>query len=109
MGAPAALSGFELTPPLAASGPACDGPAKHTKSPIASINAERPLALIVIGNLPICQPPKRNENSGRVHSGAEKGNLRAGAGESRAGALVGAGVKSLWNQCGGCQQDRSVL
>src|ERR1700682_5120312 len=114
MGAPAALSGFELTAALSASAPACDGPAKHTKSPVASINAERPLALIVIGNLPICQPPKRNETLRRVRSGAERGNLRASPGESRATIVPRALPKHLFaksfrNQCGGCQRKRSML
>jgi hypothetical protein len=43
--------------------------------------------LLVIGNLPICQPPKPNETSPRDRSGAKKGNLRASPGESRAIAL----------------------
>src|SRR6266404_5631822 len=96
MGAPAALSGFELTAVLSVPGSACDGPAKHTKNPVASINAERPLALIVIGNLPICQPPKRNETSRRVRSGAERGNLRASPGESRATIVPRAPPKHLF-------------
>jgi hypothetical protein len=58
MGAPAAVSGFELAVVLSAlAGAACDDPAKHTKSPAASINAQRPLALIVIGNLPFLPVP----------------------------------------------------
>jgi hypothetical protein len=53
-----ARSDFELAVASSAPVAACDGPAKHTKSPAANINAERPLALTVIGNLLICQFPK---------------------------------------------------
>jgi hypothetical protein len=36
-----------------------DGTAKHTNSPVASINAERPLALIIMWQSPhFCPPPK---------------------------------------------------
>src|SRR5260370_1334031 len=113
-GAPAAVSGSEVTAALSAPGSACDGPAKHTKSPVASISAECPLALIVIGNLPICQPPKRNETSRRVRSGAEKGNLRASPGERRA-TIVPRAVsmhlfaRSFRHQFDGCQRKRSIL
>ena len=80
-----ALSDFEVAAALSLlAATTGDGPAKHTKSPVATINAERPLALMIIGNLPICPPPKRNETPPRVHSAAEKGNLRARPGESRA-------------------------
>jgi hypothetical protein len=44
--------------------------------------------LIVIGNLPFCQSPRRNETLRRVRSGAEKGNLRARPGKSRAAGIV---------------------
>ena len=54
-----------------------DGPAKHTQSPAASINAERPLPLIFIWQSPHLPVPGRNETSPRVHSAAKKGNLRA--------------------------------
>src|ERR1700731_1019607 len=52
-----AVSGVAPAAVLFAPAAACDGPAKHTKSPVASIKAERPLALIIIGNLPICPAP----------------------------------------------------
>src|SRR3954469_3279681 len=54
--ADAALSDFEV-----GSAPAaiiCDGPAKHTNSPVASINAERPLALIIMWQSPHLPAPK---------------------------------------------------
>jgi hypothetical protein len=53
----AALSGFGLAvvPSVPA---ACDGAAKQTKSPVASINAERPLALIVIWQSPHSPAPE---------------------------------------------------
>src|SRR5882724_13066243 len=84
MGGPAALSGFELAAASSAPVAAGDGPARHTKSPVASINAERPLALIVIGNLPICPPPKRNEPPRVSATGQKKGifaRVRAKAGQ----------------------------
>src|SRR5260370_18329750 len=57
-GAPAVSSDFALAAALSALAAACDGPAKHPKAPAPGINAEHLLALIFIGNLPICQPPK---------------------------------------------------
>src|SRR6202020_1066966 len=68
---------------------ACDGPAKHTNSPVASINAERPLALIIMWQSPHLPVPGAKETSRRVHSGAEKGNLRASPGENGAAKLRG--------------------
>jgi hypothetical protein len=47
-----------LAAALSALAAACDGPAKHTKSPVANINAERPLALIFIGQSPHLPAPK---------------------------------------------------
>src|ERR1700694_280085 len=81
-----ARSDFEPPAAFSVLAAACGGPAKHTKSPDTNINAERPLALIVIGNLPIASPRGRNEPIGRVHSGAEKGNLLATRGENGAPA-----------------------
>src|SRR4051812_17605168 len=78
----ATASAFEVAASVAAV--VQDTPAKHTKSPVATIKAERPLALIFIGNLPSCPIPARKKTLLRVHSGAEKGNLRATTGESRA-------------------------
>jgi hypothetical protein len=53
----AALSGFGLAVVLSVPA-ACDGPARHTKSPAASINAERPLALIIIWQSPHLPAPE---------------------------------------------------
>jgi hypothetical protein len=52
VGAPAAVADFELA--LASSAPtaAVDGPADNTKSPVAIINTERPLALNIIWQSP---------------------------------------------------------
>ena len=62
-----------------------DGPAKHTKTPLRRINAERPLALIFIWQSPhLPAPESEMRPSRRVRSGAKKGNLRAVPGESRA-------------------------
>src|SRR5260370_30813613 len=57
-GAPAVSSDFALAAALSALAAACDGPAKHTKSPVARINAERPLALIFISQSPHLPAPK---------------------------------------------------
>jgi hypothetical protein len=54
IGGPATVSA--LTAPSSSSVAACDGPANHTKSPVASINAARPLALIVIWQSPYANP-----------------------------------------------------
>jgi hypothetical protein len=54
-----ASSGFDVA--AAVSAPAAgtgDGPAKHTKSPVAIIKAERPLALIIMWRTPVCLSPK---------------------------------------------------
>jgi hypothetical protein len=67
---------------LALAALAGNGAAKHANSPVARINAEQPLALIFMCNLPICPPPMRNETPLHVHTGAKKGNLRARRGES---------------------------
>src|SRR5947208_3249573 len=81
---PAASSDFALSAALSALAAACDGPAKHTKSPVARINAERALALIFIWKSP--------------HLPALKGAMRpwgvSAAGESRATACAGR------NSCG---------
>jgi hypothetical protein len=82
----AALSGFVLAVVVSVPTAACEGPARHTKIPVASINAERPVALIIIWQSPHLPVPKRNETLTRVHSGAKKGNLRASPGEKGATA-----------------------
>jgi hypothetical protein len=53
------LADFESATALS-SAPAAtgDGPAKHTKSPVASINTGRALVLMVIYNLSTDQPRK---------------------------------------------------
>ena len=63
---------------------ACEGPAKHIQSPAARINAERPLALMVIWQSPHL-PAARSEMrpSRHVRSGAKKGNLRAKSGRKQ--------------------------
>ena len=50
----------DVEPAIALSAPAaaCDGPAKPTKSPVASIKAERPLALMFIWQSPHLPAPK---------------------------------------------------
>src|SRR5260370_17379568 len=57
-GAPAVSSDWALAAALSALAPACDGPAKHTKSPDARINAERRLASIFICQSPHLPTPK---------------------------------------------------
>jgi hypothetical protein len=80
-----ARSDFEPATALSAAVAACDGPAKHTKSPVATINAERPLALIVIGNLPMCQPPDGGKKPRGVSAAGQKKGIfglhRAKAGQ----------------------------
>jgi hypothetical protein len=48
MGADAAVSGSTLAVTSSARSVACDGAEKHTNNAVATINAERPLALIFI-------------------------------------------------------------
>jgi hypothetical protein len=74
------------------------------------------LALIVIGNLPFLPVPGRNETLRRVRSGAEKGNLRATAGESRAAGMVPgerlapiSALKIFLESTAGAQRRRSML
>jgi hypothetical protein len=119
-GAPAAFSDFELAAKLAAAlsalaGAARDGPPKHTNSPAASINAERPLALIIIWQsphlpalaakrdlTPCPQHGRKRESSGE--SGQKQGNSIVFDETCRLPV-----AKSFWNQSGGCQPDRSML
>ncbi|MDP1585942.1 MAG: hypothetical protein Q8M18_21205 [Bradyrhizobium sp.] len=58
IGAPAVFSDFEVAIAVSSPGSACDGPAKHIKSPVARINAERPLALMIIWQSPHLPSPK---------------------------------------------------
>ena len=67
---------------------ACDGPAKHTKSPAARINAERPLALLIMRNLPNLPAPGAERRPRRVSAARQKKGIfglhRAKAGQSPA-------------------------
>lgn len=64
---------------------ACDGPARHIHNPVARINAERPLALMIILAIsPFASSRKRNETPRRGQSAAKKGNLRTTPGETGA-------------------------
>jgi hypothetical protein len=68
----AAVSDFDataLSPPAALAG---NGPAKHTKSPAATINAERPLALIVIWQSPHLPAPNGEMRPCRVSAARQK-------------------------------------
>jgi hypothetical protein len=84
-----------------------NGPAKHTQnpvSPVATIKAKRPLALIFILMISPFRPSRtRNEPPLRVHTGAKKGNLRALEGKSWA-------ISSRWivgSSCtDACRTDR---
>jgi hypothetical protein len=80
-GAPV-LSDFVVAVALAA---ACDGPAKHTNIPVASINAERPLALVVIWQSPHLPVPGSEMRPCRVSAAGQKKGIfglhRAKAGQ----------------------------
>jgi hypothetical protein len=84
IGADATVSGATLAVASSAVSVACDGAEKHTNKAVASINAERPLALIFIfGDLPIPLVPKnRNEPDGVSVAGQKKGNLWAAGGKN---------------------------
>ena len=58
---------------LSAPAPASDGPAKHTNSPAARINAERPLALIFIWQSPHLPAPGEKRPCGVSAAGQKKG------------------------------------
>jgi hypothetical protein len=64
-----------------------DGPAKHTNSPVASINAERPLALIIIWQSPHLPAPESEMSPRCVSTAGQKkgifGQDRAKAGQRR--------------------------
>jgi hypothetical protein len=65
---------------LSAPSAACNGPEKHAQIPAAMINAERPLALIVIGNLPIFLPTP--ETQGDPTACPQRGRKRESSRES---------------------------
>ena len=48
-------------------------PAKHTKSPVASINAERPLALMSLAISPFASPRREMRPRGVSAAGQKKG------------------------------------
>ena len=74
-GAPA-LSVWEVKPAgSAALSVARIGPAKPNQSPAAMINAERPLALILMAISPFVSRSVDKRNAGRGHTGAKKGNF----------------------------------
>jgi hypothetical protein len=56
-----------------------DTPAKHTNKPVATINAERPLALIIIGNLPICPNPRSKRDCAAC---SQRGKKRESSGNT---------------------------
>src|SRR5258706_16403205 len=94
-GAPAVSSDLALAAALSALAAACDGPAKHTKSPDARINAERRLASIFIWQSPHLPAPKGAMRPWGVSAaGQKKGNLRAAAGKSTAAAWAGRNTHS---------------
>src|SRR5882757_6494485 len=64
---------------LSAPSAACSGPEKHAQIPAAMIKAERPLALIVIGNLPMLPDP---EAQGELRACPQRGKKRESSGES---------------------------
>jgi hypothetical protein len=61
---------------LSAPSAACNGPEKHAQIPAAMINAERPLALIVIGNLPILLALPAPETQGDPHGVSAAGQKK---------------------------------
>src|SRR5882757_1213542 len=101
---------------LSAPSAACSGPEKHAQIPAAMINAERPLALIVIGNLPILPAPKAQ---GELRACPQRGKKRESSGESgrKQGNAVRPGrrnpVQSVREIVLGsrrrCQPDRTML
>jgi hypothetical protein len=95
---------------------AFDGPAKHARSPVASIKAESPPVLTVIGNLPILPAPAAK---GALGACPQRGKKRESSGYTRQkqGKHVGgdlaisevSAAKPFWNQSAGCQPGRSML
>jgi hypothetical protein len=84
IGAPAVTS--ELVAVLV-SGAACDGAAKHTKSPVASSNAERPLALI-IGISPCCPAPESARRPHGVSTAGQKKGIFGRVGRKLGNRIV---------------------
>jgi hypothetical protein len=81
------VADFEVVAALSALAAACDGPAKHTHNPVASINAERPLALIIMWQSPHLPAPESEMRPRRVSTAGQKKGIfgldRAKAGQRR--------------------------
>jgi hypothetical protein len=79
------LSGFEPAIALSLLIAACNGATKHTKRPVANINAERPLAMIVIWQSPHLPVPESEMRTCGVFAAGQKkgifGPVRAKAGQ----------------------------
>ena len=108
-----------------------DGPAKHTNSPVAKINAERPLALIVMWQSPHLPAPESEMSPRCVSTAGQKKGIfgldRAKAGQRRRTvgrfpphflpdfsldfslAFLGSFRADCRNGGGGCGAERSVL
>src|SRR5947208_9475484 len=113
---PAASSDFALSAALSALAAACDGPAKHTKSPVARINAERALALIFIWKSPHLPALKGAMRPWGVSAAGQKkgifGLQRAKAGQRHVPDETVAEfsfAKSVAYRSRRCQRDRSML
>jgi hypothetical protein len=83
-----ALSDFTIVAVLSALAAIVgDGPAKHTNNPVASINAERPLALIIMWQSPHFARPQSEMRPCRVSTAGRKKGIfgldRAKAGQRR--------------------------
>jgi len=112
-----AVSDFDaaaLSPPAARAG---NGPAKQTRSPAATIKAERPLALIIIGNLPNLPAPDREKRPCRVSAARQKKGI-FGQHRAKAGQCIAArGIfrRRIFEKTGsegigyGCERRQSML
>jgi hypothetical protein len=106
-----ALSDFEVATALSLlAATTGDGPANHTKNPVASIKAARPLALTIIWQSPHSPAPDGEMRPRRVSTARQKkgifGQDRAKAGQlSWNGRVSGAGA----SQAGGCEDARSMI
>jgi hypothetical protein len=109
--APAAVVS-DFAPAVASSAPtaARDGPAKHTKSPAANINAQRPLALIVIWQSPHLPVPEGKRRTHGVSATGQKkgifGRVRAKTGQRSVAGEWFAPIRAASNPAGASQADR---
>ena len=98
-----AVSDFAAAAASSAPAAACDGPAKHTKSPVASINAERPLALMVIALISPFASPRREKRPRGVSAAGQKkgifGQYRAKTGQRPRGRERFRIAASPWYRC----------